>query len=193
MSGTGLSKALAAWVETTLRAPTSNGREHCFQIRPHFRIPGAGRVDLLTLRHDRGTPERIRIDFWNIVPRTVSERDVDAMMRRVHAFQAWYAELIEHAETQGFSAGHQICIRGNLAGKSVCRTPFVDLLSHWGSTIFFWTWSKSRAGLDLVPAYDRPPALKSARTQLKSLLDHLRWDDSGTPDETLINPTRATC
>ena len=43
---------------------------------------------------------------------------------------------------------------------------------------------------DVVAGAD---ALKSARTQLKSLLDHLRWEDSGEPEETLVNPTRATC
>lgn len=193
MSGNILAKDLETWVGSTLNAPGNTGREHCFQVRPRFRIPGAGLVDLLTIRHETGTPDRFRLDFWNILPRAVGDRDVDAMMRRLTAFQAWYAELTEQAETQGFSAGHRILICGNLAGKSVSRSPYVDLLSHWGSTIFFWSWSKSGAGLELTPAYHRPPALRSARTQLRSILDHLRWEDSAEREETLVNPTRATC
>ena len=193
MSGNTLAKELAGWVGDTLNDPGSPGREHCFQIRPQFRIPGAGPVDLLTIRHETRGQDRFRIDFWNIVPGAVRDRDVDGMMRRIHAFQAWYAELIEHAETQGFCAGHQISVRGNLAGKSVSRSRFVDLLSPWGSTIFLWTWRRSPSGLDILPAYQRAPALGSARTQLKALLDHLPWEDRVEGEDAMANPTRASC
>lgn len=192
MSGNTLAKGLAGWVGSTLNAP-GTGREHCFQVRPSFCIPGAGRVDLLTLRHETGNPDHLRIDLWNILPRAVADRDVDGMLRRVHAFQAWYAELIEHAATQGFSPGHRLCVRGNLAGRSICRSRFVDLLSHWGGTIFFWTWTRTAAGLEVLPGYDRAPSLKSARSQLRSLIDHVPWEDSVEPEESEANPIRATC
>ena len=177
MNGNTLTKALAGWVGSTLNAPDHPGNEHCFQVRPQFRIPGAGRVDLLTVRHVTGTPDRFRVDLWVILPRVVEERDVDAMTRRILAFQAWYAELTEHAETQGFTAGHLITISGNLVGRSVRRSPFVDLLSHWGSSLFFWTWKRAGDGIDVLPAYDKAPAVKAARLQLKGLLDHLPWQD----------------
>ena len=177
MSGTTLTKALAGWVGSTLHTPGAPGNEHCFQVRPHFRIPGAGRVDLLTVRHVAGTPDRFRVDLWVIVPRIVEERDVDTMTRRILAFQAWYAELTEHAETQGFSAGHRISVAGNLVGRSIRSSPLVDLLSHWGSSVFFWTWKRAGAGIDVLPAYDKAPALRAARLQLKGLLDHLPWQD----------------
>lgn len=178
MKTVALTKALAGWVGVTLHAPGSPGREHCFQVRPRFRIPGAGRVDLLTVRHDAGTPDRFRVDLWVVLPHAVEERDVDAMLRRLHAFEAWYAELSEHAETQGFRPGHRISVCGNIAGSSVRRSPLVDLLSHWGSSLYFWTWRRAGDGIDVLPAYDKAPSLKAARMQLRSLLDHLPWQDS---------------
>ena len=193
MSDSTLARSLAGWVGSTLNVPGSPGREHCFQIRPLFRIPGAGRVDLLTVRHETGGPDRFRVDLWNIVPRALADKDVDGMMRRLHAFEAWYAELIEHAETQGFSPGHRISVRGNLVGSSIHRSPLVDLLSHWGSSMFFWTWKRAGSGLEVLPAYDRAPALKAARTQLKALLDHLPWEDSAEREEAAAaKPTKAT-
>src|SRR5260221_1148355 len=89
MSDTTLTKSLAGWVGSTLNAPGSPGREHCFQVHPLFRIPGAGRVDLLTVRHETGGLDRFRIDLWTILPRALEDKDVDAMMRRLHAFEAW--------------------------------------------------------------------------------------------------------
>jgi len=193
MSGNTLAKSLAGWVGSTLNAPGSPGREHCFQIRPQFRIPGAGRVDLLTVRHEIGGPDRFRVDLWCIVARGLLEKDVDAMMRRLHAFEAWYAELIEHAEMQGFSPVHRISVRGNLVGSAVRRSPLVDLLSHWGSSLFFWTWKRADAGIEVEPAYDRAPALRAARLQLRGLLDHLPWEDCADREEPAAKPTKATC
>lgn len=184
-----LDKSLAAWIEATLNDPGDSGREHCFELRRRFRVPGAGKVDVLTVRHESGATDLFRVDLWTIVPRRIEEKDVDALMRRLHAFQAWTAELIEHAETQGFSPRHRIRLRGNLVGRSVRRSPFVDLLSHWGSSVFFWTWTRAGAGLDVQPAYGRAPSPKSARLQLKGLLDHLPWSDSVDP---VPQPSRAT-
>lgn len=181
-----LATSLAAWVGSTLNPPGGPGQEHCFQVRPQFRIPGAGPVDLLTVRHDTGRPDRFRVDLWNIQPRAVEAPDVDAMLRRLHAFVAWTAELTEHAETQGFSPRHTISVCGNLVGKTVRRSPLVSLLSHWGSSIFFWTWNRRRGGLDVQPAYDRAPSLKTARLQLKGLLDHLPWKDTAERDVELL-------
>jgi len=193
MSDTPLANALADWVGTTLNTPGSPGRDHCFELRSQFRIPGAGSVDLLTVRHEAGSVDRYRIDLWEILPGTVLEKHVDGMTRRLHAFQAWYAELIEHAETQGFSPGHRLSVRGNLVGKGVRQSPLITLLSHWGSSMFFWTWKKAGAGLEVLPAYDRAPALKAARTQLKGLLDHLSWEDCTERQEKAARPTKATC
>ena len=193
MGGSSLARKLSIWVGATLNDPQSPGHEHCFQTRSQFRIPGAGRVDLLTVRHETAKPDRFRVDLWIIQPRTVEAEEIDGMMRRIHAFEAWYAELMEHAETQGFSAHHRISVCGNLVGRSVRRSPFVDLLSHWGASLFFWTWKRAGSGIDVVPAYDRPPALKAARAQLKGLLDHLPWEDCAERDEAAAKPTKSTC
>ena len=183
MRGDSLATSLAGWIESTLNEPSNPGREHCFTLRQRFRIPGSGRVDLLTIRHDRGVPDRFRIDLWNIRPRTIEQKDVNAMMRHIHAFEAWYSELTEHAERQGFSPKHRLSVCGNLVGPAVRRSPLTDLLSHWGSAFFFWTWRRRGSGVDLQPAYGPPPALASARSQLKALLDHLPWLDTADRDE----------
>ncbi|HZE96389.1 MAG TPA: hypothetical protein VE981_05155 [Planctomycetota bacterium] len=177
MSGIRLSKGLAAWVESTLNSSGDSAAQHCFELRPRFRIPGSGRVDLLSVRHEKGTPDHFRVDLWTIVPGAVVEKDVDAMTRSAFAFQAWYAELMEHAETQGFTRGHLLSVRGNLVGASVRRSPLIDLLSHWGSGMFFWTWTRAGDGIEVIPAYDKAPALGAARAQLKALLPHLSWRD----------------
>ncbi len=193
MSRITLAQSLAGWVGSTLGAPGHPGRDHCFQIRPQFRIPGAGKVDLLTLRHESGGPEHFRIDLWTILPGAVREKDVDGMLRRLQAFGAWYADLVEHAETQGFRPAHELSIRGNLAGRTVLRSPLVDLLSGGGSSIFLWSWTRTAAGIDLLPAYDRTSPLRAARIQLKALLDHLPWEDRSEEPERAAEPTRATC
>jgi hypothetical protein len=91
MSGNPLAQSLATWIETTLNAPGDPGAEHCFEARPRFRIPGAGSVDLLTCRHDKGHPDRFRVDLWTILRRPLGESDADPMLRRLHAFQAWFS------------------------------------------------------------------------------------------------------
>lgn len=182
MSGT-LAKSLASWLDTTLNPPGGAGREHCFELRPRFRIPGAGKVDLLTLRHGLGNPDRFRVDLWTILPRAVREDDIDPMLRRIHAFQAWYRDLVEHAETQGFSPGHRLGVCGNLLGTSLTRSPLTELLSHVGSSVFFWNWKRTRGVFDVAPAYGREPSLGAARAQLKGLLDHLTWEDSVDREE----------
>lgn len=178
MGGIALTRALADWVGSTLNEPGTSGREHCFGLHPRFHIPGAGRVDLLTLRHDRGTPDRFRVDLWTILPRAIGQRDADAMLRRIHAFEAWYSELTEHAARQGFDPAHRLSVCGNLIGPSIHRSRLTSLLSHWGSAFFFWSWKRRGAGIDVQPAYGPSPALAVYRPQLKALLDHLPWKDS---------------
>ncbi len=185
MHGGTLAKSLAAWIEGTLNAARGTGPEHCFELRPRIRIPGAGTVDLLTLRHETGSPDRFRVDLWTIVPRGLSEADADPMLRRLHAFQAWYSDLVENAETQGFRPDHRLYVCGNLVGNSLRPSPLVELLSQSGSSLFFWKWTRKDGVFDVAPAYGRTPALGAARTQLKVLLDHLPWHDAAEREERL--------
>jgi hypothetical protein len=166
-----LGKSLAAWAATALR----DGRDQAFDLHPRFRIPGAGTVDLLTVRR---TADRIAVGLWSIDPGAVGDAGVDAMARRLHAFEAWYSELREHAETRGFSPVHRIMVCGNLVGRSVRRSPLVSLLSNWGGAICFWTWRKSSGGLEVTPYYSRQPALGAARAELKAVLHDLPWQDT---------------
>jgi len=183
VSGNTLVKPLTGWIQRTLAGPGDRAPEHCFQVRPHFRIPGAGTADLLTLRHDKGSPELFRVDLWTILPRALAESDVDPMLRRLHAFQAWYGDLVEKAELLGFGPDHRLTLRGNLVGASLRRRALLDLLSQAGSSLFFWTWKKGRAGLDVAPAYGRNPVPGAARARLKGLLDHLPWHDAAEREE----------
>jgi hypothetical protein len=183
MSGNPLAQSLATWIETTLNGPGEPGAEHCFEARPRFRIPGAGSVDLLTCRHDKGHPDRFRVDLWTILRRPLAESDADPMLRRLHAFQAWYVDLVEAAETQGFSPDHRVSLRGNLVGTGLRKSPLIELLSHSGSSLLFWEWKRARGVFDVRPAYGRTPSLAAARTKLKDLLDHLPWHDDAERQE----------
>jgi hypothetical protein len=176
MSKTVLAKALSRWAQSSLTL----GGEHCLQHRQRFRIPGAGVVDLLTVRHLR--PAEFKVNLWSIVPGEVDDRAIDAMSRRLHAFEGWYSELLEHAETQGFSPAHRITVCGNVVGRSVRRSPFVDLLSAWGCSLSFWTWKGTGSAFEVLPYLGKAPTLTSARTQLKALLPHLRWRDTAERD-----------
>jgi hypothetical protein len=166
-----LRKSLHTWAETALR----DGRETSFALRTRFRIPGAGPVDLLTVRQ---SADRFAVGLWSIDPGALGDAAVDAMMRRLHAFEAWYSELREHAETQGFRPAHRIRVCGNLVGRSIRTSPLVNLLSNWGCAICFWTWKRAGSGIDVEPYYGKGPALSSPRAQLKGLLHRLRWEDS---------------
>src|SRR5690349_13067280 len=98
-----LAKSFSTWAARSLAV----GGEHCLELRPRFRIPGAGPVDLLSIRHVRN---RFYVGLWEVRAGRLGERDVDAMSRRIHAFQAWYSELVEHVETQGFRASHRVSV-----------------------------------------------------------------------------------
>jgi hypothetical protein len=179
-----LVKSLARWAGKALAV----GGEHCFELRSRFRIPGAGVVDLLSLRHTR---DHFIVGLWGIQAGAIEEASIDAMTRRIHAFQAWYSELQEHAELQGFSSAHRISVCGNLVGSAVRRSPLVDLLSNWGSGLHFWTWkATARGALEVSPCYGRPPALAPARAQLKGLLHHLPWQDTGELEGERIDALR---
>ena len=179
--------SLHSWAERSLAV----GGEHCVDLRPRFRIPGAGSVDLLTIRHVR---DHFVVGLWSIQAGRLREPAMDAMTRRLHAFEAWYCELVEHAETQGFRSSHRIHVCGNLVAPSVEPSPLVDLLSNWGGALCFWTWKRSASGgLELSPFYGKPPALASGRAQLKGLLHHLPWRDmseTGEPEVPALRGAR---
>ena len=177
-----LVKALSRWAGTSLAL----GGEHCLDHRSRFRIPGAGLVDLLTVRHLRpstpGPSDLFKVGLWSIDAGEVDDRAIDAMSRRLHAFEGWYSELLEHAETQGFSPAHRITVCGNVVGRSIRRSPLVDLLSTWDCSLSFWTWKRTGSAIDVMPYLGKDRTLTSARTQLKALLSHLAWEDTAERD-----------
>ena len=177
MSNSALVSSLAAWVRQALAL----GREHCVDVRPGVRIPGAGPVDLVAVRHEA---DRFGVGLWSITAREAGDADVDLMTRRIHAFEAWYSELLERAEFQGFSPGHRLFVSGNIVAPTVRRSPLVDLLSTRGSSITFWTWGRGRVGFEVAPFYGKCPALGSSRTQIKDLLPHLPWEDRAAAERT---------
>ncbi len=189
-----LAETLARWIESTLAPDTPAGDRHCFEIRRRFRIPGAGEVDLLTVRHllpSPSGPDHFAVDLWSIDPATIGDGTVDAMTRRLHAFRAWYADLLETAETQGFSPAHRVSVCGNLVGAAIRRSPLIDLLSTSGSSLSFWTWRSKGSALEVSPYYGRTPSLASARTQLKGLLHHLPWEDTSDRPAAEKHPSRS--
>jgi hypothetical protein len=172
-----LAKSLSIWAARSLAV----GGEHCLELRPRFRIPGAGPVDLLSIRHVRN---HFYVGLWDVRPGRLGERDVDAMSRRIHAFQAWYWEFVEHVETQGFRSTHRVSVCGNLVGRSVASCPMIDLVSHWSGAFCFWIWKKSSpSSIELSPFIGKAPALAPKRAQLKGLLHHLPWQDMAAGEE----------
>src|SRR5579863_1955488 len=153
MTHSSLIKSLTHWGARTL----AFGGEHCLEVRPRFRIPGAGPVDLLSVRHtgpvSPGGVDHFVVLLWSISASEIDDRSVDAMMRQIHAFEAWYSELLEHAETQGFSPRPRISVSGNLVGRTICRSALVDMLSSWGAALCFWTWTEAPEGIEVYPYY----------------------------------------
>ena len=175
MSKSVLVSSLSAWVRDAL----THGREHCVEVHRGVRIPGAGRVDLVTVRHEA---DRFAVGLWTISAREAGDPEIDAMSRRLHAFEAWYAELVERAEFQGFSPSHRVFVSGHIVAPRVRRSPLVDLLSTRGSSITFWTWTRTRSAFEVAPFYGKYPAFGSSRTQMKDLLSHLAWEDGATAE-----------
>jgi hypothetical protein len=166
-----LRSSLSAWVRKVL----THDREHCVDIRRRVHIPGAGPVDLVAVRHEA---DRFAVGLWSIVRGTAVDADLDAMTRRIHSFEAWYSELRERAEVQGFTPTHHLTICGNIVARAVRRSPLVDLLSTRGSSIYLWTWARSRGKFDVAPFYGRCPGFGSSKTQIRDLLTHLTWEDT---------------
>ena len=162
---------LAAWIPEAF-AP---GRGKSMELHPHVRIPAAGPVDLVSVRQEA---DRFAVGLWSILPGTAGDRSVDAMTRRLHAFEAWYSELLERAELQGFRPIHRLSITGNVVARGVRRSALVDLLSTRGPSICFWTWRRAAAGFEVVPFYGECPALSSSRPRLRELLSRLQWEDA---------------
>jgi hypothetical protein len=169
--------ALAAW------APAALSPE--LDVRRRIRIPGAGPVDLMTVRQ---TADQFAVGLWLIEPGQIRDSEIDAMLRRLHAFDAWYADLVENAEILGFRARHGITVTGNLVGCGIRRSSLADLLTNRGSTVRFWTWRRSGAGIEVAPFCGTGSALAASRSRLKDLLPRLSWEDAG---ETLEGDVRA--
>jgi hypothetical protein len=168
--------ALAQWAPAAL----SPGREHALDVRRRVRIPGAGAVDLVTVGQ---AGDQFVVGLWSIAPGSVGDSDVDAMTRRLHAFDAWYADLVENAEIQGFRPLHRIMVTGNLVGRTVRPGPLVELLSNRGSALRFWTWRRSAGGFEVAPFCGNSRAPASSRSRLKALLPRLTWEDAGEVSE----------
>ena len=171
MRKTELVAALAAWAPAAL----SSGREHRLDLHRRVRIPGVGPVDLMTVRQ---AADEFAIGLWLIEPGEVRDTSIDAMTRRLHAFDAWYADLVENAEIQGFRPHHGLTVTGNLVGRAVRRGPLVDLLSNRGSAIRFWTWRRAGRRIEVAPFCGTSRALASSRARLKGLLPRLSWEDA---------------
>lgn len=171
MRKTDLEAALAAWAPAAL----SLGRQDRVDVRRRVRIPGVGPVDLMTVRQ---AADEFAIGLWLIQPGEIRASSIDAITRRLHAFDAWYADLVEKAEIQGFRPNHGLTVAGNLVGHAVRRGPLVDLLSNRGSAVRFWTWRRSGQGIEVAPFCGTSRALASSRGGLKGLLPRLTWEDA---------------
>jgi len=176
-----LTEALCAWIEGTYNHPEWRENNHCFTVRKDVRIPESGLVDAVSVGHRPpaadGEPDVFSICLWQLEPVAVDVPAIDRMSRHLHAFGAWYSELLEAAQCRGFASRHRVLLRGNLVGASVLPDPMIDLLSHWGREISFWTYARTGERIEVEPYYGTARSLRPARRRLTELLDHLKWRD----------------
>lgn len=174
-------EALCAWLRETYDHPEWRENNHCFLVRRDVRIPECGALDAVSVGHrpptPQGEPDVFSICLWQLEPEGVDLPALDRMGRRLQAFGAWYAEFLEAAQCRGFASRHRVLLRGNLVGASVAPDPLIDLLSHWGRDLAFWTYAADGDRLDVEPYYGTARSLRPARRRLTDLLNHLRWRD----------------
>lgn len=176
-----LTDALCAWIGGIYNHPEWRENNHCFIVRKEVRIPESGPIDAVSVGHRPpaadGGSDLFTVCLWQLEPEVVDLPAIDRLSRHLHAFGAWYSELLEAAQCRGFSSRHRVVLRGHLVGASVRPDPLIDLLSHWGRDLSLWTYARAGDRLDIEPYTGTARSLRPARRRLTDLLDHLRWRD----------------
>lgn len=185
MKNSVLTGSLCTWIAETYNHPEWREQNHCFTVRRDVRLPEAGVVDAISVAHRGPTPEEgadvFHVSLWQLEPVAVDVPALDRLNRQLQVFGAWYAEFLEAAQCRGFTSRHRLRVSGNLVGPGVRPDPLLDLLSHWGGNVSFWTYRQTESRLEVEPYTGTARSLRPARRRLTDLLEHLRWRDLEVP------------
>lgn len=185
MKSSNLAGSLCDWIAETYHHPDWREQNHCFTVRRDVRIPETGLVHAVSVAHrgptPEGDPDLFQVGLWQLEPAAVDVAALDRMNRHLQVFAAWYSEFLEAAECRGFTSRHRVQLSGNLVGLRVSPDPLLDLLSHWGRNVSFWTYRKTGPRLEVEPYTGVARSLRPARRRLTDLLEHLRWRDLEAP------------
>lgn len=179
-----ISKHVEEWIRR-VGFPSGDGHpEHCRKLRRDVTLPGAPKIDFVSVRHAvpawPHAPHLFSVDLWMLVGGAIGEDTVRDMGLALLLFRAGYARILEDAQFRGLRRRHRVTIEGNLLGASVEPGSAVETLSGGRGELTFWTYHDSREGLRIEPHYVEPRTDRSARV-LSTLLSHLPWESAYDP------------
>lgn len=183
MASAGLLDHLYRWIATEYPETGVLPNLHCFRVFRSISLPDGGNVSAVSVRHQipaaPKAPEHVVVELWNLCRRRILPADVKEMCLYLATFRASYAEILEAAELEGLRRRHRFSLHGNVVGESVEAAATVDLLSHHGGEVAFWTYRESVAGVEFEPYYGESHGVRGSA--LARMLDHLAWEAPTDP------------
>lgn len=177
MKSTDLVQQLSRWIEKSNCTGGPAGGLHCFRVQKSAGLPGGSRLAAVSVRHEvprgGGAPEVVVVELWNLRRGPVEPSHVSETCLHLSSYRAWYAQVLEKAETRGLKRRHRLTVHANVVGTEVRPSAAADLLSHHGREVAFWTYRLRDGRVEFDPYYgEGRPAPKSV---LEPMLDHLAW------------------
>ena len=169
---------LSEWILRSYQP--ASAKVHCIKLQRSVAIPGGNAVHLLSVRHYRGSerrvPEQFVAELWDILPGPAGPAAAAEMFYKLGMFRSWYAQILEDAELRGLKRRHRFSLHANLVAPSVDSGQSLDLLSHYGGELAFWTCQESGGSVELFPHYAAGES--ETANGLTEALDHLVWDET---------------
>jgi len=190
---------LSEWIERDYHHPGSTSNLHCLRVLQNVSLPDGSEVSAISVRHQTprssNGPDLFVAELWNLHDRPIRPVDIKDMCLALATFRAWYSQILEEAELAGLRRRHRFSVHGNLIGRSVNATDIIDLLSHHGGEVAFWTYRDSSGRTEFAP-YCGEEGL-DAKSKLAEMLDHLAWEapadsDSASEDADFNSSTLPT-
>jgi len=190
MSSPVLLQHLCEWIEAPSRQPGLISNLHCFRVFRSVPLPGGATVSAVSIRHQTSSgsraPDQYVAELWNLCHGSIGTADVKEICLALATFRAWYSGMLEEAEVAGLRRRHRFSVHGNLIGVSVESAAEVDLLSHHGGEVAFWTSRICEGRTEFDPHYGEE--YPGSESELVPMLDHLVWEEVPSPAETFEGP-----
>ena len=180
---TALLQQLSEWIRTYYHRFGSPPNLHCIRVLQNVPLPDGSAVSAVSIRHQTPrvshAPDQFVAELWNLRHGPIRSVDIKDRCLALATFRAWYSEILEEAELAGLQRRHRFSVHGNLIGRSVKANGVVDLLSHHGGEVAFWTYRVSSGRTEFEPycgeeRHDPKPTLAE-------MLDHLAWEGPADP------------